>query len=314
MIDINTLNKWGFQTSTQAMVDCWNSIVVDDTMYQEVGKTIFIDEDIYNVLGQVRGKGMGRSFFNYLCDVKFLPRKCSIVKIDSEKIEDKDFCKKSILEKLERCFSLNDKGAYWELAKAEQIRFLKELQEMIPDYKDQKLSFFLKEFNFIYKYVKRIETWADIRIYKEEYEKKSLSFEEIIKIKENIIQNWKTYKEYSDINEIGALKEYGFFIYGIKKKNKIIYIGETERSLKERWFEHLVKISGKWSLGATFIILYNGKEIYNRRNLQELEKELIEYFRPLLNKEGVTIPYQFKDNYDPKDLKGLLNRLTFRSR
>ena len=51
-------------------------------------------------------------------------------------------------------------------------------------------------------------------------------------------------------------------------------------------------------MGTTFIILYNGKEIYNRRNRQELEKELIEFFKPVLNKEGVVIDYQFKDSYE----------------
>lgn len=296
MIDISTLERWGFQTATQAIVDCWNSIVTDDSMYQEVGKTIFIDRDIYNALGQVKGKGMGKKFFNYLCNVNFLPKRGNInnvVEVDSKTEEGKAFVKKTILEELNRCFKLNDKGIYWELAKEEQMRFLEDLQEMIPSYKDKKLSFFLKEFNFTYKYGERIKNWSNILIYKEN----NLSFEEIIKIKENIIQNWETYKEYSDINEIGALNEKGFFIYGIKKNNRIIYIGETERSLKERWFEHITTVSGKWSFGATFIILYNGKEIYNRRNLQELEKELIEYFKPSLNIEGVVIDYKFKDSY-----------------
>lgn len=279
------------------MVDCWNSIVVDDNMYQEVGKTIFIDRDIYNALGQVKGKGMGKKFFNYLCDVNFLPKRGNInnvVEVDVKTKEGKAFCKKAILEELDRGFKLNDKGIYWELAREEQMRLLEELQEIIPAYKDKKLSFFLKEFNFTYKYGERIKNWASVWIYKEN----NLSFEEIIKIKEDIIQNWETYKEYSDINEIGALDEKGFFVYGIKKNNRIIYIGETERSLKERWFEHITTIGGKWFLGATFIILYNGKEIYNRRSLQELEKELIEYFKPVLNKEGVVIDYQFKDSYE----------------
>lgn len=107
MIDIGTLEKWGFQTATQAMVDCWNSIVVDDNMYQEVGKTIFIDRDIYNALGQVKGKGMGKKFFNYLCDVNFLPKRGNInnvVEVDVKTKEGKAFCKKAILEELDRCF------------------------------------------------------------------------------------------------------------------------------------------------------------------------------------------------------------------
>ena len=100
------------------------------------------------------------------------------------------------------------------------------------------------------------------------------------------------------------------FIYRIIVDNKIVYIGKTTRSLKKRIEEHIECVLNpninnsqqnylykamRSCQGYRFEIVYESHGLITNRELEELEKAMIEGFKPDFNYEGVKVPYRFSD-------------------
>lgn len=95
------------------------------------------------------------------------------------------------------------------------------------------------------------------------------------------------------------------YIYAITAKGRVVYIGETTRPLLERLKEHWNCIlyaeatqDKKYEYLANykpedieFKILYQIIDGISEYDLKNIERALIEAYQPILNKEGVTIPY-----------------------
>ena len=95
------------------------------------------------------------------------------------------------------------------------------------------------------------------------------------------------------------------YIYAITVKDKVVYIGETTRPLLERLKEHWNCIlyaeetnDKKYEYLARyrpedieFKILYQVIDGISEYDLKNIERALIEAYQPILNKEGITMPY-----------------------
>ena len=290
MITLDKIREWGFTTLNPILVDCWNSVVTSDDMFSEnpALKEVYIDSAIYEKLRDTQLPGMGKRFFGYKCNVEFYPR-YKTYDIDFKEETNNNYqllLLKALREDFKECW--NAEEGTWILQREAQYELLKIFRYNFRFEMNKPLSFFLKQSGLQYNYIDKNGGWADIRIFK------AYKGIDLNKIKQEILSSWEERNEYSDINEIGKLTKPGLYVYGIKKDGKIIYIGETTRNLKTRWFEHICGSNGKWEVGATFIILYDGKEIRDNQQLQTLEKMLIEEFKPRRNIEGVVFPYKYQ--------------------
>lgn len=128
----------------------------------------------------------------------------------------------------------------------------------------------------------------------------------LLQAEENLEQKIDTSLVVSDytICKAGKVLPEGY-VYAIMVKDKVMYIGETTRPLLERLKEHWEGILNaeetkdkKYEYLASFNlediefkILYQVIDGISEYDLKNIERALIEAYQPILNKEGVTLPY-----------------------
>lgn len=91
-------------------------------------------------------------------------------------------------------------------------------------------------------------------------------------------------------------------IYGIFIENQLVYIGKTKNSFLTRYSTHKsnIKIKKRKLYNKMYEALKANKEVYllplrfcsQEDNINQIEKNYIEKYKPILNQEGVTFKYR----------------------